>query len=474
MRLRFLALSCLSTLLWAQPKPDLAAQELVLTGVHIVGTRDGSIQRNMTVVVKDGRIEAIARVGLIGKGRGLRVINASGKYVIPGLWDMHVHSAFADAAWDENVIYPLYIANGVTGIRDMGGDADLLERRRQRINRGDLLGPHMVMGGPFLDGGKNDAQTLAVDTPAKARDAVDGVKKRGFDFVKILSRIPRDSYFAIADEAKKDKIQFVGHVPDTVSVAEASTAGQRSIEHLTGISLACSSKETELRQLKLDSRAKRDFVAYEAAGMQALASYDPGKARALFIQFANNNTWQVPTLVWTHANATLDDPDGTSDPRLKYVPATVRAQWDPKKLQQQTSPEQFADLKEEFARDLELVNAMQRSGVPLLAGSDGPDPYVFPGFSLHDELEWLVKSGLTPLQALQAATSGPAHFLDDSDKYGTVEKGKVAGLVLLDANPIEDIRNTRKIAAVVVGGKYYPREELDKILAQVEAAAAKE
>jgi imidazolonepropionase-like amidohydrolase len=470
MRLRSIALFCMSPLLWAQPGPA----QLVFTNVNIVDTRAGSLRPNMTVVIKQGRIAAIARVGLIGKGHGVEVINANGQYMIPGLWDMHVHSAFADAPWDENVIYPLYIANGVTGIRDMGGDPELLERRRQRINQSQLLGPHIVMVGPFLDGSKNDAQTLAVDTPAKARDAVDSVKRHGFDFVKVLSRIPRDSYFAIADESRKDKIQFVGHVPDTVSVAEASAAGQRSIEHLTGISLACSSREKELRQLRLDSRAKRDFEAYEAAGMRAIATYDAAKARALFVQFAANHTWQAPTLVWTHANANLDDPDISADPRLKYVPAKVRSQWDPKTLLQQASPQEMADLKTEFARDLELVKGLQAAEVPLLAGSDGPDPYVFPGFSLHDELEWLVKSGLTPLQALQAATGGPASFLGNSGKYGAVEKGKVADLVLLEANPLDDIRNTRRIAALVLGGKYYSRKDLDRILAQVEAAAAKD
>jgi hypothetical protein len=463
---------CGGAFLWAGPKPSPEA--LIFTNVNVVDTRSGTIEHNMTVVVKKGRIDAIAKVGLIGQGHNFQVINATGKYLIPGLWDMHIHSAFSPGAWDEKIIYPLYIANGVTGVRDMGGDPNLLEQRRQRIDRGELIGPHMVLAGPFLDGGKSDAQLIAVTTPAEARAAVDGLKKRGVDFVKILSRLDRDSYFAVAGESAKQKLTFVGHVPDSVSAAEASAAGQHSIEHLTGIMLACSSRESELRQQKLAERVSHDGAAYAAVTTQAMATYDRSKASSLFAQFVHNNTWQVPTLVWTQANATLDDASLKSDPRLKYVPASVREQWDPEKLLQQTSPDEMAGLKKEFARDLELVDAMRRAGVLFMAGSDGPDPYVFPGFSLHDELELLVKSGFNTTQALQAATFNPALFLGKLDKYGVAEKGRDADLLLLDADPLEDIHNTRKIAAVVLGGKYYPREALDKMLTQVEEAAAKQ
>jgi hypothetical protein len=474
MKASLATLFCWSALLWAGPAPASSQEALIFTNVNVVDTRLGRIAPNMTVVVKKGRIEGIAKVGLIGQGHNFQVVNATGKYLIPGLWDMHVHSAFAPGAWDEKIIYSLYIANGVTGVRDMGGDPKLLEQRRQRIDRGELIGPHMILAGPFLDGGKSDAQIIAVTTPAEARAAVDGLKKRGVDFVKILSRLNRESYFAVAEESARQKLTFVGHVPDSVSASEASAAGQRSIEHLTGIMLACSSRESELRQQRLAARASHDSAAYVTATTQAMATYDRSKASALFIQFMDNTTWQVPTLVWTQANATLDDPNLKSDPRLKYVPASVRVEWDPGKLLKQTSPEEMANLKKEFSRYLELVDAMHRAGVPFMAGSDGPDPYVFPGFSLHDELELLVKSGFTSTQALQAATFNPALFLGKLDKYGVLEKGTAADLVLLEANPLEDIRNTRKIAAVVLGGKYYPREDLDKMLTQVEAAAAKQ
>ena len=211
-------------------------------------------------------------------------------------------------AWDEKVIYPLYIANGVTGVRDMGGDPDVLEQRRNRIESGELLGPHLMLAGPFLAAGKSDRQTIAVNSPEDARQAVDAVKKRGLDFVKILS-VPRESYFAIADESAKQNIPFVGHVPYSVSVREAATAGQKSIEHLTGVLLACSSREDELRAQGLAALEKRDYAAYQKLGPQIMATYDPAKAGALFLQLAQRNIWQVPTLVWTQTNSRIDDAD---------------------------------------------------------------------------------------------------------------------------------------------------------------------
>jgi imidazolonepropionase-like amidohydrolase len=332
----------------------------------------------------------------------------------------------------------------------------------------------MIIAGPFLVDAKPDRQTIKVTTPEDARKAVDTLKTRGVDFVKILSDLSRESYFAIAQETEKEKIPFVGHVPDSISVAEASSAGQKSIEHLTGVLLACSYHESELREERLKARANHDYAAFSRISKQLMATYDPDKAHHLFLELAKNNTWQVPTLVSTWANANIDSLSLGSDPKLKYVPASVKEQWAPEKLRKQTPPQQLAASRTEAARDLELVNAMHEAGVQFLAGTDGPDPYVFPGFSLHDELGWLVKSGFTPLQALQAATINPAVFLLKSDQYGVVEPGHAADLVLLDANPVEDIRNTRRIFAVVVGGKYYSRRILDEMLDQVGQAAAKQ
>jgi imidazolonepropionase-like amidohydrolase len=463
MKLAALVLA-LTAVLWGKSKPT--EKNFVFTNVNIIDVRDGSIQPHLTVVIKNGRITGIAPIGLIEESRNTTVVNANGKYLIPGLWDMHVHSAFSDPVWDEKLLYPLYIANGITGIRDMGGVHDVLEQRRQHIEHGDVLGPHIVMGGPFLVGGKSDSQSIAVNTPDEARSAVDSLKKRHVDFIKILSNIPRDSYFAIAEESKKDHLTFVGHVPFSVSMGEASNAGQKSIEHLTGFSLAASSQEGNLREQILKSTATHDRAGYFAASQKASETYDPAKAANLVSLLAKNKTWQVPTLVWTRTQANIAENPPDADSPLKYVPASIRQQWDPRVVAGNTSAEQLAEYKRDADHAPAIVKQMQQAGVYFLAGSDGPDPMVIPGFSLHRELELLVESGFSPLQALQAATLNPALFLG-VEKYGVVERGHVADLVLLDENPLVDIHNTRKIAGVMVEGKYHSREDLDRVLAGI-------
>jgi len=474
MKLLLSILLAASTALAGQVKVGATAQTLILTNVTVVDTRYGQNLPNVTVVIKDGMIQAVAKVGLIDSSPHTQIVNATGKYVIPGLWDMHVHSAGGAAIWDEKVILPLYLANGITGIRDMGGDPSILEQRRKRIESGQLPGPHMMIAGPFLNGGKSDAQTIGVNTPDEARQAVDSIKARGMDFVKILSGVRPGVYWPLTEEAKRQHIHFVGHVPTGVSAAEAAVMGQKSIEHLSGMLLATSSKEAELQERILEAAEKQDWPAYSHVMGEALDTYSQPKAWELFSEFVDHCTWQVPTLVWDVAQANVDNPAISDDPRMRYVPKSVAKDWDPAKLTQEAGADQLAQSKKETARYMQLVDLMRRAGVMMMAGTDSPDPYVFPGFSLHDELELLVKSGLNTTQALQAATFYPALFMTKLDRYGVVETGHVADLVVLDDDPIKDISNTRKISALILGGRYFGRNELDKMLEQVEETAKTE
>jgi hypothetical protein len=470
MRVFLVAFFCLNQCIVAQSKAKPSAQTLVFTNVNVVDTRDGKILPDMTVVMGSGRIEAVAKFGLIAETHDARVINVAGKYLIPGLWDMDVHTSSASPAWNERIVYPLYVANGVTGVRDMGGDPDLLDERCQQVEDGASPSPHIFFA-PFLSDGSSDAQSVALNDRAEAREALARLKERGVNLLTIRPDISRDSYFALADEAAKLKIQLDGPVPDLITASEASAAGQRSIERLSGILLACSSKEDALRQQRSQAPANQDFGSQASVATQAMATYDGEKAWNLFVQLSNNNTWQVPALVWSQTMASMGEANLTADSRLKYVPISLRRQWERDRLRPRTSPEVLQFAKKQSARELELVDIMRRAGVQFMAGSNGPDPYIVPGFSLHTELEWLVKSELSPAQALQSATFNPALFLAKLDKFGVVEPGRAADLVLLEASPLEDIRNTREIAAVVVGGRYYSRQELDKMLARIAEVA---
>lgn len=428
----------------------------------------------MTVVITGDRITDLGESGSIGVPKGAQVVDATGKFLIPGLWDMHVH-------WYDTDYLPIFIANGVTGIRVMWG-FPINHKWRKEIDAGRLLGPRLVIASAIVDGPKPYwPGSISVVNETQARQAVTMAKQGGADFVKVYQGLPRELYFAIADEAKKQGIPFAGHVPLSVSAAEASNAGQKSFEHLVGVLPACSTHSEELLK---DQQA--DLAEAIASGspkfwgphakqsrQMMLDTYSPDKVAALSAVLKGNGTWQCPTLTLLRMIGYGDDPAFRNDPRLKYMPVRIKATWDPAKTDGDRTPEDFAFAKRGFKKDLEVVGAMQRAGVGILAGTDTLNPFCFPGFSLHDELGLLVNAGLTPMQSLQAATLNPARFLGREKDFGTIEKGKVADLDLLDANPLDDIGNTRKIAGVVLGGKFFPKPSLEEMLAKVEALASR-
>lgn len=442
-----------------------AHSPIVFTQVNVIDATGAPVQPNMTVVIRGQRIAEIGKSSHTRIPAHARVVDARGKYLIPGLWDMHVHTVFGD--WlprDEKITLPLFVANGITGVRDMGGDLDVLKVWRSEIAAGTLLGPRMVIAGPMLDGPVPRFPSSApVANAGDGRKVVDDLTRQGVDFIKIQSLIPRDGYFAAADEAKKLGITFVGHVPDAVRASEASKAGQKSIEHFTGIFEGCSTMEDEL--LKGPKSLGRN-----------VATYDPNRAKILIALMAKNQTWQVPTLVWERGQWLIDDIDLSLDPLTKYAPAAWKDRTWPmftRDILKDMDTDPLPVRRRFVQMELEMTLAMHRAGVPFLAGTDtAAGVHIFPGFSLHQELELFVQAGFTPMEALQTATRNPAQFFGTLADTGTVRAGKIADLVLLDADPVADIRNTRKIRAVVLNGRYLSRSDLDEMLHQVELAAA--
>ncbi len=441
-----------------------ASGALAFVHVNVIDATDAPVQADMTVIVKDKRIVEIKKSTEVQVPANTTVIDARGKYLIPGLWDMHVHTVFGD--WlprNERVTLPLFVANGVTGVRDMGGDLDVLKQWRAKIEAGSLIGPRMIIAGPMLDGPVPRFPSSApVSSAADGRKVVDDLKAQGVDFIKIQSLIPRDGYFAAAEEAKKLGLTFVGHVPDAVRASEASNAGQRSIEHFTGIFEGCSTIEDQL--IKGPKSLGRN-----------VSTFDPARARSLILLMAKNQTWQVPTLAWERGQWLIDDIDLKRDPLIKYAPKAWKDRTWPmfeRDILKDMDTDPLPVRKRFVQMELDMTLAMFRAGVPFMAGTDtAAGVHIFPGFSLHDELALFVRAGLTPLQALQTATRNPAQFMGRLADMGTVEKGKLADLVLLNADPALDIANTRKIHAVVLAGRYFDRADLDRMLKQVEEAA---
>ena len=477
MKSLLLTLLLFPSFLEAQSPSTPSTRPLILTHVTVIDATGSPAKPDMSVVIRNHKIAAIGPANTVVPPKDAEIVDATGKFLIPGLWDMHVHTGRKD------IFLPLYIANGVTGVRDMGGDIEdpsgelsslssryvQLSLWRAAIEEGSLLGPRLVIAGFLIDGFKWPGN-IAATNAEEGRQAVDVLKKTGVDFVKVKSFLSKDAFLAISAEARRQHMVLAGHVPDAVRVADASDAGQKSIEHLSGIALGCSTIERQLMDEKVQAFAARDRVRYASVELRAAQTFDATTASALFSGFVTNGTWQVPTLVELRGNAigeisTRED-SAKDDPRWAYLPLSLRDWWS--KNRNATAPSEGREL---FASELSLTQKMHKSGVLFLAGTDTPNPSILPGFGLHDELKLLVSAGFSPMEALQTATLNPARYLSKEDDLGTVETGKLADLVLLDANPLDDISNTQKIRAVIVDGRYLGRERLDAMLTGVQEAA---
>ncbi len=455
------------------------AQSLVFRHATVIDATGAAPHKDWSVAIAGGRITAVGKN--VRVARGDRVIDAKGKFLIPGLWDMHMHLGPPD------VFFPLLVANGITGVREMY-TATPIPALQQWRTRPDV--PRIVIPG-FLDGplmllnGPPGAGAVAVSNAEQGRLAVRSLAASGADFLKIYNSVPRDAYFAIAEEARAAGIPFAGHVPEAVSVAEASEAGQRSQEHLINVLLDCSSNGEALRAERIATMTSRQITG--EARLRILAwpqpeglfdTYSEEKAAALFRTFVRNGTWHTPTLALLAGFARERDEDFVNDPHRRYLPKMYTDAWNPRNIfyLRDLSPQDYDALNARMHALLDrykkLVGDMHRAGVEFLAGTDasGWNP-VLPGFGLHEELALLVASGFTPMEALQTATRNPARYFGKLDEMGTVEAGKAADLVLLDADPLTDIRNTQKIAAVVMRGAYYARKDLDAMLERAACGA---
>jgi imidazolonepropionase-like amidohydrolase len=442
-----------------------AAQTTAITNVTVIDATGASARPHQTVVIRNGRIAEIGAKVRIPKG-ATRIVGA-GKFLIPGLWDMHTHVAgiSADPKWGKSLL-PIYFAHGVVGVRDMAGDLDaLLAWKREQVE-GKLIGPRMIVSGPFLDGSAKGygfpTDVIEVTTPETARKKVRELKKRGVDFIKVGSQLTPEVFNAIAQEAKAQGLTFVGHVPDSVKVEDAAYAGMRSMEHMYGMLWAVSGNAAELEKRANEAREKKDREGIAKLQDELEASFSAEKAATTAALFKQHGTWLVPTLSWTLNASTMDKVEANG--MLAMLPKKLQAEWEPEKARKIFSPRGIAFYSRKIKDDMRLLKVMYDLGVPVLAGSDSLDPYVFPGDSLWKELAALNQAGLTPIQALQTATLNPAKFMGRDKDAGTIEKGKIADLVLLENDPLADLSKRPLITGVMQNGKYYSRAELQKLV----------
>jgi hypothetical protein len=441
------------------------------TNVTVIDPASGRVLPDVTVLIRG---DTIVDVGRHAPPPDTRVVDLRGRFVIPGLADMHTH------AQAEGIDNGLYVANGVTTVREMAG-SPLARGWRDRIEAGTLLGPRYTVGSRLIDGAPSIwdpawLDVVQVSDPATARAAVCEEIARGADFIKVYSRVPRDAYRALAAEAHRHDVPFVGHCPDVVPLEEAADLGQASIEHLFWTPFETSTKEAwirgEIQRIRLELGDYSGwFAALHPLEWTAAHTYSPVKARHLHAKLARKRIRQVPTLAMhrglDHAR-TID----MDNPRNKYLPASALASQQLAREEfylKDRSPSEDAEWTAMFDHRLRTVRHLHEAGVPLMTGTDTGTVAVWPGFSVHDELELFVAAGIPPMAALHAATAEPAAFL--GTRTGRVAPGHAADLAILDADPLADIRNTQKLSGVVVRGRYLDEAARQQVLTDVERTA---
>lgn len=449
-----------------------SANITVIRDVHVIDVVAGDVRPDMAIVISDDRITAVTPAAELESPEGATTVEAAGQFAIPGLWDMHIH-------WYGQDSMQLFPINGVTGVRVMWGSF-MHHAWRRAFEKQQRLGPHMLIGSVIIDGADPIWPGSLIATDAESgRKAVANAIKAKSDFAKVYSLLPREAYFAIAEEANRQGLPFDGHVPMMVSASEASEAGQRCMEHLYEMLLACSGEEHTLRAMQAELveaegkvRALSGSQVRRDVRRRALATYDAEKAAQLFATFRSNNTWHCPTLTVNRNLAYLQEPEIQNNPDLQYIPENMLRFVAPAK-------DRFGDNDEarQFARaalekKYEILLAMHRAGVRLLAGTDVLNPFCLPGFSLHGELQLMVEAGLTPAEALRTATINPAMLQGKESELGSISEGKIADIVLLTGNPLEQISNTTTIDSVILRGKRFDRATLDKLLEGFRRTAA--
>ena len=445
-----------------EPPQQLAQQAqppLAVAGATVIDARTGSRIENATIIVEAGQIAAITPSSNAEVPAAAHIIDARGKYVIPGLWDLHIHIRSQD---ELDLFFPLLVAHGVLGFRDTGG---LLPREFVAGSERHQYVPRVIAAGPIINGPAPEGEEDAA--------VVDSLVAEGVDYIKIGSRVPRERFLAMAERAAELGIHVAGHVPITVNAADASDAGLRTMEHFLEIHLAISEDESDLRQTRvaaIDQEYSIRSVGFPPLE-PLLAAWSDDKASALFGRLVANRTWQVPTLADFRAWAASGKSSFWEDDRLSLLPESWLESWRPdqhrefRDIPPAELPAFYAHLDNWYRAQLEMTRRMHDAGVGFLAGTDASaGNFQVPGATLHDELASFVDAGFTSLEALQTATVNVADYLEIEGYDGTVSVGQEADFVLLDADPVADIQNTTQIFAVVLDGSFIDRRALDELL----------
>lgn len=444
--------------------------DILIENVNVIDVEAGTIITEQDVVITGNKITSIIDHGRADV-KSKTTINGTSQFLIPGFWDMHAH--MMREKWYASQM-PLLRVNGITGFREMWGDRSTANFVRLQIEKDSLPYFRFVAAGHILDGKQPFwPGAIPVETGDRAIQIVDSLINGKADFIKVYSFLAPDVFYAIAKRCEEKRITFAGHVPHTVWLTDASKAGMASMEHLYGFLIeACSKSDSAMALMQRSVRAfemgdkedrKNALLLFHSL---VLNHFSKEKMRSIAQTLRKNNTYIVPTLVTLRGEYFTNDTSFTNDKRLNYMSAETLAYWK-ETTEYDISNNTEIDWQNKRKRwqvEQEIMKILISEKVPIMAGTDADNPYAFPGFSLHDEIALYVEYGMTPVEALRSATIIPATFLTMSDSLGTIKIGKLADLVLLEANPLEDIKNTTKVNTVISNGNLYDKSYIDSIL----------
>lgn len=423
------------------------ADTTAIINVNVIPMTSETMLGARTVIITDGYIVAVGDVDDTPVPDDAVVVDGTDRFLMPGLAEMHGHVPGGSSENLERVLQ-LYVVNGITTVRGMLGQPSHLDLRRA-LQEGEMLGPRLYTSGPSLNG-------RSVTSPERAIRMVEQQHAAGYDFVKIHPGLTRQEFDAMAATADRVGIRFAGHVPEDVGIERALAAGIATVDHLDGY------MESLLRPHDDPSGGLSGFF-----GVFIADQADETRIAEIAAATAEAGVWNVPTdSLFRHATSSATVPDDMVNwPEMKYMPADTVARWHRAKRELLSDPNYRPDTAARaVALRQQLIRELHRSGAGLLLGSDSPQIFNVPGFAIHRELEYLVDAGLTPFAALQTGTVNPADFFGRDGDFGVVQTGAEADLILLNANPLLDITNTRRIHGVMVRGRWLARTEMDSIL----------
>lgn len=470
----FLLITSVVAIVWPMPqlKPPARYNTIFIKSINIIDVKTGDLLRNRDVLVKDNVILAIDTFGILESQETSFVLDGANKYLLPGLWDMHTHSNH-HSEW---LHHPLYIANGVTGVRDMSGqlnkrDSYFVGSKERLIWNDELndhkrVAPRYVLQSSFqIDGAFSVPEGFPQFLKLQQSEDVDSLlhfyKNEKVDFIKVYDQIPPASFKKLAQQASRYGMHIAGHKPIFVSLQDAIVLGQRSFEHGRIFLTECFPNADSLRT------ANNWKAFYSKSRKSMVKEYNPELAKKLMLLMKEYNTHWCPTLQTLKFEAFAHEPSFQQNPNLKYINYISRKLWWDGDVRNNTkrnlSKEGKNNSADFYMAAKEQIRIANEIGVPIMTGTDVSDSYIFAGFSLHNELEDLVKSGLSNVKALQSATIVPAKYAGMDIAYGTIDIGKMADLIILDKNPLEDITNSKTICGVIVNGAYFDSNKIEEL-----------